>query len=73
MNEFASPQNVKEVQVVAEEKKTETVNYAVKENGRRSSIDEPSDLSEQEDDIEGKEKESTATRSSRGRSLRNNT
>lgn len=73
MNEFTSPQNVKEAQAITEEKKTETVSYAVKGNGRRSSIDEPSDLSEQEDDIEGKEKESTATRSSRGNSLRNNT
>lgn len=42
------------------------VNYIPKGNGRRSSLDEASDLSEQEDDIEGRGKDSTVTRSSRG-------
>lgn len=68
VNEFASPQTVKEVPTSEEKKAGEVASY-VKEGGR-SSADEGSDLSEQEDDVEGREKESTATRSSRGRILR---
>jgi hypothetical protein len=64
VSELQATSESKEKKVAAEVQSA--ASYIPKNNGRRNSLEEASDLSEQEDDIEGRDKESTVTRSSRG-------